>query len=138
MARFASRNDDIGPGPIRQVVIHYFPHWDAPNYRSGWVKCLCPSHDEGDPSASVNYDQGCIKCQACGFKGSAYSIIMKEESCTFGEAQRRAEELAAGSGQDIPRPVRGQSGRRVFGQSPLPGHGGDRQVQAGVRRRFGS
>ncbi|RST07877.1 hypothetical protein EF910_05420 [Streptomyces sp. WAC07149] len=138
VSRFSARRDDIEPGPIREVLRTYYPHWDAPDYRPGWVKCLCPAHDEATPSASVNFDQGCVNCQACDFRGTAYSIIMREEGCTFSEAQRRAEEAALGSGEGLPRAVRRVAGRRVFGGTPLPGPGDGRAFQPRVRRRFGA
>lgn len=136
--RFGRDTEQRHGGPIREVLLTYFPGWEEPEYRSGWVPCLCPSHDEERPSAAVNSDIGAVKCQACGFAGDAYSIIREKEGCTFIEAQRIAGKLSPGSEQRVQQPVRDQSRSRVFGESSgdQPRH--IKESRFGVRRGFNS
>ncbi|MET8684822.1 CHC2 zinc finger domain-containing protein [Streptomyces sp. NPDC004732] len=140
MSRFGARRLDIHQaGPIRGVLERYYPDWLPPEPGRGWLKTLCPAHDEATPSASVNYELGAVKCQACGFKGDAISIIRKEEGVDYATALRISEELADSDGVRHESEVPGKPGRGVPSVRPTFGHrAAGRQVQAGVRRRFGS
>lgn len=136
--RFGSSTEQKHGGPIRAVLLRYYPDWEEPEYKDGWISCLCPSHVEERPSAAVNFDRGAVKCQACGFSGDAYSIIRDKEGCTFSEAQRIAGELSPGSQQDIQRTVRSKPSSRVFGAASGDIPGDRKDHGAGVRRGFRS
>lgn len=62
-----------------------------------WVKCECPmpDHEDNNPSASVNVDEGIFKCHACGARGDGYDIVEARERVDSGFAavKRRAEEI---------------------------------------------
>ena len=49
-------------------------------------KFLCPSHDDHDPSASINSDGIHWKCFSCGAGGSAIDLVMAVELCDENQA----------------------------------------------------
>ena len=62
---------------------------------SGWVICLCPFHDDTDPSMNINFFQeGAWKCHACGETGDLFSFHQKKHGTDFkGSLQYFAEFL---------------------------------------------
>ena len=67
--------NDIPKFSIGEVLEHY--GWDIPYERSGWVKTHCQAglHDDRNPSASINFDEGYVKCFACDFGGDAINVV---------------------------------------------------------------
>ena len=126
-------------GIISAVIQHYFPEWKPPKYSNKeWISCYCPAHKEDNPSASISFKNGAIKCHSCGYSGDIYKVIMKEGGVNFGEAKRLAEEFAVECGSGVLPPAAGESGRGVFGNSRPSGRGhkrGSKQIQARLRRR---
>lgn len=55
---------------------------------SEYIGC-CVAHDDHSPSMSVNAEKGVLFCHACGFKGSAYDVVMAMEKVDF----KRAKDL---------------------------------------------
>lgn len=53
------------------------------------VLCLCPFHDDKNPSLSVNTETGLWHCFACGRGGSVIDFLMNLEGCEFKEALER-------------------------------------------------
>ena len=49
-------------------------------------KFLCPSHDDHDPSASIDSDGVHWKCFSCGVGGSAIDLVMAVRQCDMGTA----------------------------------------------------
>lgn len=45
--------------------------------RGGWVRALCPFHDDHHPSLSINLDTGCWHCFACGVGGDLIAFHMR-------------------------------------------------------------
>lgn len=118
---------------IAAVLEHYYPRWQPPR-DSGreWVSCLCPSHEETRPSAAVSYRLDAVACLACGFKGSAISIVMREEGISYQEAIKRAASISGRSRKTISRELRRKSGRIVFGGTGVSG-GQDQTVPVWLR-----
>ena len=42
---------------------------------NGWMKTLCPFHEDTDPSASINLEDQFFKCHACGAKGDIFKFM---------------------------------------------------------------
>lgn len=103
--------------PIVQAIRRYHPEWEPPadNGRE-WTKCLCPFHDDEDPSAGVSFEHDAFSCFSCEARGSVVSLIKQQEKVSHAEATRIADELSAGGNTPVPQqPIR-QPGRRVFGE----------------------
>lgn len=100
---------------IREVLEHYFPHWEAPEDYGygGWLKCECPVHDDDNPSASVSYELDSFKCHGCGYSGDYIKIIEQEVECGYVEALTIAEGIAEQCGVEVPQKLGGKPGRRV-------------------------
>ena len=49
-------------------------------------KCLCPFHDDKNPSMSVSPSRGIYKCFSCGAAGNTVKFIMDHERMTYPEA----------------------------------------------------
>lgn len=56
------------------------------------VQCLCPFHEDKDPSLSVNVETGLFNCFGCGEKGNAIQFVQKKYGVGFKEALRRVKE----------------------------------------------
>ena len=113
------RRFDIAP------VLEYYG-WDVPYERSGWVKVRCQTgaHTDSNPSASINFDTGRIKCFACDFKGDAISVVQfYEEGLGYVDAVKRCEEVTGGSDQSLRT-----SGRTDRGVSRGARSDGDRRI----------
>src|ERR1051326_4393592 len=104
---------------IVETLLHFFPDWPAPARirPTGWTRCLCPNpdHPEARPSAAINLELNAVKCQACGFKGDAISIIMGQRKVGYREAVRYAEEVISAGGDQVPRSTTRKRSRPVFG-----------------------
>ncbi len=48
--------------------------------------CLCPFHDDKNPSMSVNAEQGLYNCFACGAAGNVIQFVEQIEGVTYEEA----------------------------------------------------
>lgn len=99
---------------IVAVLTKYFPAWEPPPGRPGWVKCLCPSHPEEHPSAAVNHEKGTVNCHACGFSGDVVSIVKQMEGVDYAAAFAIAERTAKESNCEVPQRVPRKPRRRVF------------------------
>jgi len=69
-----------------------------------WRKAECPlpDHEDRNPSASVNTDEGKWHCFACGRGGDGYDIIQEREGFVgFADTKRFAESFLDGSGESV-------------------------------------
>lgn len=55
------------------------------------VQCLCPFHEDENPSLSVNVETGLFNCFGCGEKGNAIQFLQKREGIGFKEALKRVK-----------------------------------------------
>jgi DNA primase len=75
---------------IVEVIGGYFPL-----KRAGTAyKALCPFHQEGSPSFTVNPARQIFKCFGCGAGGSVFRFVMDYEHVDFSTALRRLAERA--------------------------------------------
>jgi DNA primase len=48
--------------------------------------CLCPFHNDKNPSFGVNDEKGLYHCFSCGAKGNTIGFVMAIEQMTYKEA----------------------------------------------------
>lgn len=58
---------------------------------AGNHKASCPFHEDRNPSASVNQDEGLFNCFSCGRSGDVYSFIQEQQGLDFPDAARIVE-----------------------------------------------
>ena len=49
-------------------------------------QCLCPFHDDRNPSMHLNDDKGLYYCFSCGAGGDVFHFVQQHEQCSFSEA----------------------------------------------------
>lgn len=52
-------------------------------------KCICPFHDDTNPSLTVSPEKQIFKCFVCGTSGTAIAFVQKYEHISYGEAMRK-------------------------------------------------
>ncbi len=68
--------------------------------KSGEFKCLCPFHDDHNPSMVVNPDRQSWRCWSCSVGGDCFSWVMEFDKVEFREA---LELLAKRAGLEMPK-----------------------------------
>ncbi len=89
---------------------------------SGWVKTICPVHQERKPSATINIEEGAFKCFSCGAQGDVIALIRAIEDCTYQQALVKYKEIV---GEDLtPGKNKTASGRPNAAESTSYEQGG--------------
>jgi DNA primase len=103
--------------------------WDgrATGYGS-WRSTRCPIHQDRNPSARVNEDEGFFRCFVCEINGDAYDVVMIADGITFPDAKDKVKRL---TGFDLDNPS--NHGSRGGSRGPH-----DRAGVADVKRLTGS
>ena len=57
-------------------------------------KCVCPFHDDHDPSMSIAADKQIYKCFVCGAGGNVFTFVQNYEKISFIEAVYKVAEYA--------------------------------------------
>lgn len=57
-------------------------------------KCVCPFHDDHDPSMSISEDKQIYHCFVCGAGGNAYHFVQNFEKISFMEAVAKVAKMA--------------------------------------------
>ena len=57
------------------------------------LKCVCPFHDDHDPSMSISTDKQIFKCFVCGTGGNVFQFVEKFEKISFYEAVVKVAEM---------------------------------------------
>jgi hypothetical protein len=114
--------------PIGPILVEYGGEEARDDHT--WYAYKCPFHGDRSASASVNTILNVFVCHTCDMKGNATQLIMKKENCSYGDALRRAEEVA-GKGAGNVR-VSSDGSRRVSGRS------GNRSGSRALRRTWRS
>jgi DNA primase len=71
-------------------------------------KCLCPFHDDNNPSMRVYPERQSYRCWVCDEAGDVYSWVMKREGLSFPEA---LELLANRAHLEMPRRSKGETSK---------------------------
>ncbi len=75
---------------IVDVVSHYLPL----SRKGKSFKCVCPFHDDHDPSLSISQDKQIFHCFVCGTGGNAFTFVQKYENISYVEAVLKVADLA--------------------------------------------
>jgi DNA primase len=86
-----AKHDELPDFPITDILVELGAESVPTGF--GWVRMLCPFHDERTPSAAVNHDLGAFVCHGCGAKGDGLKLLQEQLGLTFIEALNRAKEL---------------------------------------------
>lgn len=94
--RVSSGNKYIPPGELDQLldkvdIISLIESYDLQGFqRTSSLKatCLCPFHDDNNPSLQINGERGIYKCFSCGAGGNALKFV-REYSNKYPEETRR-------------------------------------------------
>ena len=66
---------------IVDIIGHYLPlEKKGKDYR-----CLCPFHDDHDPSMTINTQKQIFKCFVCGQGGNVFTFVQKIENISYFE-----------------------------------------------------
>ena len=65
--------------PLTGVVQSYLPPSSIATSHPGRLKCLCPFHDDNNPSMSVDDQKGLYMCFSCGEGGDLFKFVRKME-----------------------------------------------------------
>ena len=74
---------------IEDVIGHYE---EVHRIGSRDWKCICPFHDDHDPSMTISLDKQIFKCFVCGAGGNVFQFVMKKENITFVESVYKVAE----------------------------------------------
>ena len=74
---------------IEDVISHYLPL----EKKGRSLKCVCPFHDDHDPSMSISSEKQIFKCFVCGTGGNVFQFVQKHEQSSFKEAVIKVAEL---------------------------------------------
>lgn len=75
---------------IVDIISHYVPL----TRKGKSFKCVCPFHDDHDPSLSVSQEKQIFHCFVCGSGGNVFTFVQKYEKVSFVEAVAKVAKLA--------------------------------------------
>eukprot|EP01041_Mallomonas_annulata_P000339 gene339-606_t len=76
---------------ILDVIGHYVT--DVQSQGGSEHKCLCPFHDDTNPSLTINDEKGLYHCFSCGAGGNTAKFVMDFENIPYGEALQQIYEI---------------------------------------------
>ncbi len=83
--------DDIRrQSDIVSVISNYLPVV----HKGNSYKCVCPFHDDHDPSLSISPTKQIYKCFVCGAAGNVFSFVQNFENVSFLESVKRVAEIS--------------------------------------------
>ncbi|MCK6469399.1 MAG: DUF3987 domain-containing protein [Candidatus Brocadia sinica] len=65
-----------------------------PNGKKYSPKCLCPFHDDSDPSLSIDFEDGRFNCFSCGANGDIFDFYQRYKDVDFPTAVREIGGMA--------------------------------------------
>ncbi|NBK98124.1 MAG: DNA primase [Erysipelotrichia bacterium] len=75
---------------IVDVISHYIPL----TRKGKSFKCVCPFHDDHDPSLSVSQDKQIYHCFVCGSGGNVFTFVQKYENISYVESVLKVAQMA--------------------------------------------
>ena len=75
---------------------------ELPRPRGDEVQVLCPFHEDGDPSLSINLKTGLFHCHGCGVSGDIFKFYQLRHGCDFKEALAAISKFAGVENQKQP------------------------------------
>lgn len=101
----SSRNSVMSSPTSKHDIVKVLEHYGfaISSNRGGWQSVRCAFHNDHVKSARLNIDNGGFRCFACDMAGDVYSLIMKREGVTYGEALKIAERITGESNGELRR-----------------------------------
>ncbi|WP_033916920.1 DNA primase [Campylobacter sputorum] len=75
---------------IADIIGHYIPLKRVGHN----CTCLCPFHDDKNPSMSISSDKGLFHCFSCGAGGDAIKFVMDYEKLSYPEAVEKIASIS--------------------------------------------
>lgn len=79
----------VKEGNIVDIVSHYF----SVSKKGTHYECICPFHNDSNPSLKINPDKGLFKCFVCDTAGDSISFIQQHEQMDFVAALKKAAQI---------------------------------------------
>ena len=67
-------------------IVDVISHYTSVQKHGRQYRCICPFHDDHDPSLQINTDRQIYKCFVCGAGGNVFSFVQNFEKISFLEA----------------------------------------------------
>ena len=74
---------------IVTVIGHYLPLVQ----KGKSIKCICPFHDDHDPSLSISKEKQIYKCFVCNSAGNVFTFVQNYEQITYLQAVKKVAEI---------------------------------------------
>lgn len=74
-------------------IVDVISHYESVQKSGKNYKCICPFHDDHDPSLTISPDLQIYKCFVCGNGGNVFTFVQNYEKISFMEAVGRVCEL---------------------------------------------
>ncbi|WP_270981043.1 DNA primase [Campylobacter helveticus] len=78
----------------RADIVHIISHFVEVRRSGASYVCVCPFHDDRNPSMHINSQKGFYHCFACGAGGDVFKFIMEFERVNFAEAVEKVAQLS--------------------------------------------
>lgn len=86
---------DIGKDILKQVDIVEIISSFLPVSKKGRnFVCLCPFHDDKNPSLFISQEKQIFKCFTCGTSGNAISFVKRYKNCSYFDAVQTVAQIA--------------------------------------------
>ena len=67
-------------------IVDVISHYISVQKHGRQYRCICPFHDDHDPSLKINTDRQIYKCFVCGAGGNVFTFVQNYEKVSFVEA----------------------------------------------------
>ena len=67
-------------------IVDVISHYTSVQKHGRQYRCICPFHDDHDPSMQINTDRQIYKCFVCGAGGNVFTFVQNFEKVSFVEA----------------------------------------------------
>ena len=67
-------------------IVDVISHYTSVQKHGRQYRCICPFHDDHDPSMQINTDRQIYKCFVCGAGGNVFTFAQNFEKVSFVEA----------------------------------------------------
>lgn len=74
-------------------IVDVISHYTRVEKKGKRYKCICPFHDDHDPSMTISPDMQIYKCFVCGAGGNVFTFVQNFEKVSFVEAVSTVAEI---------------------------------------------
>ncbi|MDD7282046.1 DNA primase [Floccifex sp.] len=80
------KEEDMKEIRSRADIVDIIGQYLALEKKGKGYRCICPFHDDHDPSMQINTEKQIFKCFVCGTGGNVFTFVQKIEKISFPEA----------------------------------------------------